>query len=428
MKKVLSISVVLLLIVSLCVPCFAVSTYTEGERVVDKTNTISEKDLEVLELTATYIINAKHMDYPILIVDSIGDKSKSDYVNDYYKNSIYGYGDGYETLISLIVLDQKGSYVAEFGTGKQVYSEEELNKFANTLLGFFDEGKEFETLQEYYSLVAPNVNVDENGSFVQFKNPDIPRVIDEANIISAQTEEKLVERLKDISTAYETDLVVLTINSSDGKSHMDYADDYFDYNGYGCGDDNTGTLFLICMEEGNRGCHISTCGEDIERLNDNEIDSILDIVVPYLSSGDYDQAVLEYADSIENELYYESVYGHDFDDDYDYDYDHDYGYSTETKAEHVGKAYLGAFIAGIIVAVIAGSILKSKMTPVQQAVSARNYLVDGSFNLTRSFDMFLYKNVSKKARPKESSGGHGGGGSSHSGSSGVSHGGGGRSF
>lgn len=255
-------------------------------------------------------------------------------------------------------------------------------------------------------------------------------VIDNADIISAGTEEVLASRLKEIGTKYKTDLVVLTVDDTEGKSHMEYADDYYDYNGYGYGDEKTGTLLLICMEEGNRGVWISTCGEDIERINDYEIDSILDDFVPYLSDGDYDTGVLAYADSLEFELEYEAEYGHDGEDYYTDSYAAYSGNTSANKIEKVVKAYFFAIIIGLAVGGVTAFVLKKQMTPVQQAVSARNYLVNNSFRLTKNFDIFLYSNVTKTAKPKDtdSGSGHSGGGSSHTGSSGVSHGGGGRSF
>ena len=61
-------------------------------------------------------------------------------------------------------------------------------------------------------------------------------------------------------------VVVVTENSLDGKSAQDYADDFFDYNGHGYGDDDSGVLFLIGMDE--RKWAITTYGYGITAFTD----------------------------------------------------------------------------------------------------------------------------------------------------------------
>ena len=68
-------------------------------------------------------------------------------------------------------------------------------------------------------------------------------VIDEAGLISASDEKKLSEKIKEIQKE-KFDVVILTVKSLDGKSAQDYADDYYDYNGYGYGKDDDGILRL----------------------------------------------------------------------------------------------------------------------------------------------------------------------------------------
>ena len=58
-------------------------------------------------------------------------------------------------------------------------------------------------------------------------------------------EQELNTELDEISEKQQCDVVVVTENSLDGKSAQDYADDFFDYNGYGYGDEDSGVLFLI---------------------------------------------------------------------------------------------------------------------------------------------------------------------------------------
>ena len=87
------------------------------------------------------------------------------------------------------------------------------------------------------------------------------RVIDDANIISESEEAELNDKIKDIQSD-NFDVVILTVNSLGSKSEQEYADDYYDYNGYGFDDEHSGVLFLISM--GERKYHISTKYYDIK--------------------------------------------------------------------------------------------------------------------------------------------------------------------
>ncbi len=132
--------------------------------------------------------------------------------------------------------------------------------------------------------------------FSFFHNDGFPRVVDDADLFSTSEEAQLEERSAQIRSQYETDLVILTTKDLHGKNIMDVADDYFDYNGYGCGDDYDGIILVISMEPGDRQYWISTCGTEIALFKD-EIEDMKSILVSYLSAGEYfgaGEAFLEY--------------------------------------------------------------------------------------------------------------------------------------
>lgn len=115
-----------------------------------------------------------------------------------------------------------------------------------------------------------------------------PRVVDLANVLSPADESILEQKAAEIGARFNMDLVIVTTNDTGGRSAMDFADDYFDYNGYGVGDSRDGALFLI--DFANRQTWISTSGDKtIEALTDAQIENILDDVYAgnKMSSGDY---------------------------------------------------------------------------------------------------------------------------------------------
>ena len=112
-------------------------------------------------------------------------------------------------------------------------------------------------------------------------------VYDYADLL--ETEEGLESEIASIRERWQIDVVVVTIDDAHGRSSMDYADDFFDYNDFGydkpMGD---GVLFLIDMD--NRQIWISTSGKAIIYFTDDRIDEALDSIIEYMYDADYDGA------------------------------------------------------------------------------------------------------------------------------------------
>ena len=78
---------------------------------------------------------------------------------------------------------------------------------------------------------------------------DLPRLGDDADLLTDHEEAVLLSELDEISERQRMDIVVVTTDSLEGKSAMEYADDFYDYNGYGFGNSRDGVLLLISMED-----------------------------------------------------------------------------------------------------------------------------------------------------------------------------------
>lgn len=123
-------------------------------------------------------------------------------------------------------------------------------------------------------------------------------VIDNANLMTEDEILDLNEKANALSEEYNMDIVIVTTDNAEGKSAREFADDYFDYNGFGVGENYDGALFLIDMD--NREIYISTTGIAIRYFTDQRIDSILDQSYDSgLSGGDYYGAALGFLDGAE---------------------------------------------------------------------------------------------------------------------------------
>ncbi len=131
-----------------------------------------------------------------------------------------------------------------------------------------------------------------------------PTVIDRANLLTDSEAESLSKRLKEIGSAYKCDVVVATVPSLGLKTAEEYADDFFDYNGYGYGAipdangttvDGDGILLLISTEA--RDFAVSTSGYGITAFTDYGVQEYLEPkFLSYLGNNDYAGGFNAYAD------------------------------------------------------------------------------------------------------------------------------------
>ena len=217
-------------------------------------------------------------------------------------------------------------------------------------------------------------------SAVPTENPAIPEerqkplLVDDAGLLTEEESSALLNKLEDISQKYENEVGIVTVNSLEGKTAEAYADDYYDYNGYGYGENDDGLLLLISM--GEREWAISTyqCDDFLRQAATGE---------PY---------------DVDN---------------------------MPSK----GKVHPFWLVTDLVVAfLISFGLVKSKsknLKSVKKQESAEAYERKGSMSLRRSTDSFVNRIVTQRTirNEKDSSSSSSGGSSSHTSSSGRSHGG-----
>lgn len=251
----------------------------------------------------------------------------------------------------------------------------------------------------------------------------LPLVVDDAALLTEYERQTLSLALEDAADEISAEIAIVTVTDTYGKSAMDYADDFYDENGYGYGDGDDGVLLLVNM--GAREWWITTHGTCETVLSDNVLYTIENAFIDDLSSANYYDALFtfaercyDYIDAANNGIILET------ESPYDYDYGYDYGTEDDTPSSPL-DFILPSIVAGFIVSFIMVSVMKSGMKTVSSQISASSYLVDNSLRLSSSSDNYLYSNVTRTPRQTSS---HGGGtsrssGGSHRSSSGRSHGG-----
>ncbi len=255
------------------------------------------------------------------------------------------------------------------------------------------------------------------------------KVVDSADLLTEIERENLESMAMNLSDEYGIDIVIVAVYSLDGKSSESYADDYFDYNGYGLGSDYSGILFLLSMEY--RDWAISTSGKGIYAFTDYGIQQVFSQISGYLSQDRYYEAFCAYLDALQPYL---DAYrrGEPIDGNIgSYDGPGTYIPGTQDDIIHfeseqdlfwyIKKIGIG-FLVGLVVALIVLLILRSQMNTAKPQRGAASYMLSDSYRVEVQRDIFLYSQISKVRKSENSS--SGGGSSVHRSSSGRSHGGG----
>ena len=233
------------------------------------------------------------------------------------------------------------------------------------------------------------------------------RLTDFADLLDADQKEELEVKLDQISENYDCDVVVDIEESIDGMDPTAYADDFFDYNDYGMGNDKSGILFMLTMSE--RKWAISTHGEAISIFTDAGQEYITDNIVSYFSDGDYYEGFTQFADLCEKFIV-QAQSGEPYDT----------GNLPEEEIPFY-ISFLIALVIGFVIALIVSLVMRSGMKTVHMKPDAADYMKAGSLHINRSRDMFLYHHVTRTEKPKNDN--SGGGSSTHTSSSGETHGG-----
>ncbi len=232
---------------------------------------------------------------------------------------------------------------------------------------------------------------------------------DSAELLTPDEKAELTEQLELIGNKYNCDVCVVTVNSLNGKDPQEYADDYFDYNGYGRNSTADGILFLLSMED--RDWAISTCGNCIDAFTDNGQAYMIGKMKIDLSANRFAAAIKTYADTCDELLKMWSE-GKPYDRQQ----------STLYKLMHV-MIPVGILISigvGFLLSSIPMGKLKNEISNVKWQTAASDYTRQGSMQLHQSQDQFLYTNTT---RVKIESSSTRSGSSTHTSSSGRTHGG-----
>ena len=134
--------------------------------------------------------------------------------------------------------------------------------------------------------------------FVPFHDVKASRVVDDADIFTDEEEARMEERVGEIRKELDRDIVIYTNKSACGLDHSIMAADFYDFNGYGCGDDFEGVCLYVCMDPEDRGWWVACTGPDTKGLYTEDIaNDIDDALFDYMVDGEYGAGVLDWIEN-----------------------------------------------------------------------------------------------------------------------------------
>lgn len=378
--------------------------------IFDQSGYITPDAFSTLEQQAQKIEDTYDCEVIVSVIGDSGQQSTIEYTKDLYKANVKG-----DNGIALTYNfgDQLYSYHCEGKTETLFPEQEQKNIFSNT----------FGNAQTYYDAVhtyllavekvlseapeektepaeteAEQTTIAEQTTEFVPTDRTLPLVVDNADILTDAEEADFTQKLETLGGKYELEAALLTVDTYEGKSDTEYADDYFIEKGYGLGENKDGFLIVYNTgkEDGTRNIYLCTHGSAIEYITDFERDVIFEMVIPYLEKGEYVQAF----DTFISEA--------------------DSATDPSTPVYYIPVSIL----IGFAIAFLIMKIQASKLKTVRPKVNAADYV--GNVQLTYQSDNFMYMDVSKIKKSNNSS--SSGGSSTHKSSSGDTFGGGGRNF
>ena len=242
---------------------------------------------------------------------------------------------------------------------------------------------------------AEDVQADE-----QKYNANLPRVVDEADLLTDMQELNLTNKIENIIQEYDFDVVIHTVSDYRYSSSniVFYSRNFFENRGYGAGNDKDGIIFVVSMAD--RSWEFETFGYGEEIFDEDYGTKFLeDDCIDKLSDGDYYDCFSTFTDDCE-------LFAKEARENKPYSKFHRVWNSKGIllTLKKCGLISLGIAVTSVVVLCVA---LIKQMKTVMPKPQARDYLVRDSFKLNFFQDTFLYSTTSRIARSKGSSGGRG---------------------
>ena len=211
------------------------------------------------------------------------------------------------------------------------------------------------------------------------------RIVDYASVLSEYELEKLNSLADSTSNQYRCDVAVVFAESTNGEKIQTFADDLYDYNGYGYGNEADGIMLVIAVSD--REYATVTSGYGMTAATGSALDYLEESFVDDLSANNWADAALSFITAC-GEVLYNAKYEQQ-----------NNSQPRQTELNPIRLIPINIVI-GLVIGFIVVEIMKSKHKSVSKKTEASDYLRNGSFKLTYTNDRFVRSQVNRIKKPK----------------------------
>ena len=396
-KKIFAILIAVIVCLSMAL---SASAYT-SQYVYDPEYNLSDSELYELNNYAAGIENKSGYALIFCIISDNGGMTNEEFAEEAY----YSYTDSKDAVVFVHNETEKvyNYYIA--GNEKGIFSEAVIDamrvaydtneSYYGGIMGFYAAAETALEAPAYNTApIGGNAVTNAPGSYVtEFEKVErtLPLIVDQANIIPDDVEAALIARCDTIAKEYKMEVAIVTASDFGGLIAEAYADDFYDFNGYGYGENDDGMLVVYKPgAEGEREIWITTHGNGSTFFFQGIREGIITDMKDYLIAEDYDKAFNTYLDRAEEQL-------------------------------KPGTPVIWLFVLAAVGAVV-GLLITGSMTAKNKSVIAQNqakvYTRQGSMMVTGAQDVFAYSFVDTKPKQTNNSSTDS---STHTSSSGRTH-------
>ncbi len=240
--------------------------------------------------------------------------------------------------------------------------------------------------------VATTEGVEETTEFVKTERV-LPLVVDNADLLTDDEEKTLIEKCDAFADKRQAEIAIVTITDLEGKTSEEYANNFYDINGYGYGENKDGILLLYLPgAEGERQIALIRNGIAKEQISNEEVDVILDAAIAYLVYENYIDGFSAFISEADSAI------------------------MTMPSIFWV----IICLAAGIVIGLLITNKMAAANYSVYKNAAAADYVREGSLMITGRNDVFSHSRVNATPKPKSKSSSSSS--SSHTSSSGGSRG------
>lgn len=379
MKKIISAIVAFLMLSSVIIPACAAEEFVfDDYGYVSEAGILNDQAQEIEENTG-YTVSC-------FITNSAGDMTGIEQAQLFFEEK-FGNNEG---IILLDCINTKQCYI--YFTPE--IDENLTSEDAQNLFEAYDSQTDYDSaVSSFFSTserllasisYAGEEDVIQNESSV-VETEKHSRIVDYASVLSEYELEKLNSLANSTSNQYRCDVAVVFDKSTNGEEIQTFADNFYDYNGYGYGNDADGIMLVIAVND--REYATVTSGYGKTAASGNALDYLEESFTDDLSANKWSDAAVDFITAC-GEVLYNAKY--------------EQQNNSQQRQTELNPIRLLPFniVIGLVIGFIAVGIMKGKHKSVSKKTEASDYLRSGSFKLTYTNDRFIRSQVNRVKKPK----------------------------